>query len=393
MITVNIKVGSGDTAITKNVAGLKVQLATDQEAISDIINLLQEGIAKLTQPLILPNDVPNNASQAQAIINTELDTALKKEGIVLQGNPGGKGINPTGDWSHITYSGAIPQEGKPATNQISIIVNFGKDTQSLQNTNFKIKRAQTNKEQVEAIEGKIKNTDIIVPQGTNKDVTNKQTRAFLEGELKNLNPELEGDPGNGVQAPTGDFKKIFFTGGELEAGQPVTINIILISQDIPASKYGPSFSKIITNIQVTLAQSNQQIIDALTGEIINKTITLPYGKNYDPTNPDDKAIIFNNLKNANPLFQQALANLQNEVTTSLAGGMINMETTQATGLIFTLGYQDVTKDTNINIKINNTWDRVTSVDPSNSQPVQLGSTEYYATRKGLYYSLTQDGKT
>lgn len=93
----NIKVGSGDTAITKNVAGLKVQLATDQEATSNIVNLLQEGIAKLSKPIVLPSDAPNNASQAQAIINTELDSALKQEGIVLQGNPGSKGINPTGD--------------------------------------------------------------------------------------------------------------------------------------------------------------------------------------------------------------------------------------------------------------------------------------------------------
>ena len=97
MITVNIKVGSGSTAITKKVAGLKVQLATDQETTSNIINLLQEGLARLIQPLILPNDAPNNASEAQAIINTELDSALKQEGIVLHGNPGGKGINPTGD--------------------------------------------------------------------------------------------------------------------------------------------------------------------------------------------------------------------------------------------------------------------------------------------------------
>ena len=70
----------------------------------------------------------------------------------------------------------------PATNQIAIIVNFGKDSQELQDPNFKVKKAQTNEEQVKAIEGKIKNLDITVPEGTNPDVTNAKTRAFLEGE-------------------------------------------------------------------------------------------------------------------------------------------------------------------------------------------------------------------
>lgn len=233
-----------------------------------------------------------------------------------------------------------------------------------------------------------------MPEGSNPDVTNEQTRAFLEGELKDLNPELEGNPGDGVNVPTGDFKKIFFNGNDLQEGQTVKINIRIESQETPSTKYGPFAEKIIKNINVTLAKNNQQIIDSLAGQIINKTITLPYGKNYDPTNPDDKAIIFNNLKNANPLFQQALANLQNDVTTSLAGQVINMESTQAIGINLTLGYQDVTKDVNINIKINNTLDRLTQVvNRSNSQPVQLGSIAYYATRHGLYYSASQDGKT
>lgn len=383
-LQINIQVGSGSSMVTKNISGLKVQNATDPEAVSHLKTQIERGLP--AQPIILPPDVGNDASGNTNILNTELNGVLLNNNVTLNGNPGGPGVTPTGDWSHITYEGNIPsQAGTPGT--IKIIITFGAQKEIIDNV--EVKKAASNQERAEAIKGKIDPREVLtLPAGTNPDVTNPATRNALNNELKNENPNLEAS----------DLQHITYKGPSLDPpGDTVPIDAVITFGD-PIKSPATSYSLTIDNLPVVLAKTNAQILDALADELSQKTIQLPYGQNYDPTNDNDAKTIFDNLRNDNPQFKN---NPPVSINVSFSGSDIKMESEQPIAVDMTLKLGTSEKTIPLQVSVNNTWKqtifpqyrgsagrRATSASYNG---VKLGNIVYYATNNGLLYSSSTSG--
>ena len=380
-LTVNIKAGEGSSMVTKDVSGLKVQNATDPEAASNLKTAITEGFP-MTQPIILPSTVGSDANNEQTILNTELDSILQNNNVNLKGSPGSTNTNPTKDWSHISYEGTIP-------GTIKIIITFG--TQKEVINNVKVVKAQTNQQQAQALAGKIIQKNVIVPPNTNTDVTLPATKAVLDAELKTANPALEGNPGDGTTAnpPTGDFSHITYK-GTLRAKQTTTLNAVVKFAQTPSKTYGNPYTETINDVHAILGGTNQEILDSLAGEIDQtKTLALPYGKNYDPTNATDATTIFNALNSANPLFH-----LPHNITKNFSNDLVNMENAQPTTVNMTLTLGTATNVVPLAVGVNNIWkqtsfptNRGAVVRPRESKAsysgVDFGTWKYYASNNGL----------
>lgn len=211
-------------------------------------------------------------------------------------------------------------------------------------------KAKNNQQRAEALAGKIIQKEIVIPQGTPTNVDNPTTKAVLNTELQTANPTLQGNPGDGTSADpaTGDFSHISYT-GTLEAGKPASLAAVVQFAQTPKNLYGDPYSETVNDIQATLAGTPQQILDALAGEIDTaKTIKLPYGKTYDPTNATDAASISKTLKTANPLFK-----LPNNVTQTFSGGKIIMENDQPITISMNLKLGATTKSVSFPVGVNN----------------------------------------
>ena len=414
-IQIDVKVGSGSTVATSFIPDLEVQAATDAEVTHHLKDEITKGLQQIstTNPLILPHDIGTDptTSDATKAINVALDATLKKAGVTLDGHPGGAKTEPTGDWSDITYTGTIPTVGAqlPVV-PITIHVKYGDEQLTIL---LPVLEAQTNQEMATALSAKLNtliqsltNPTLDVPSNVNRDTTNEATREILNTELKSKDKDgiLKGDPGDGDHQPTGDFSKIYYTGGPLNppGGTAKDIGIKVRSNDTPVATYGPpAEEQVATGLQVTVAKTDQQNIDALFGEITEEDITLPYGTNYDTSDPTDINTIIGILENDNSAFKTALATplfTVNKPTFNFGDVVFNMENDPTKDLTMKLTWKGktYTYDNPIKASVNNTWTEhnsgLSSSATLRNAPLQIGNTLYLSSSVGLYKS-TDNGST
>ena len=406
-IKIDVKVGSGLDEATGFIPNLKVQAATDAEVTNHIKEEITKGLdqIQLTNPLDLPYDIGADptTSDATKAINVALDKALKAKGVTLNGDPG----TATGDWSDITYQGTIPAAG--TAGNITIRVEYG--GASPQTIDLPVIKAQTNQQMATAISNNIKtiinsisDKTLNVLGGLNLDVTNSKTRSLLNEQLKaaDTNDLLKGNPGDGTNPPTGDFSKIYYTGGNLTpSGGTKDVGIDVISNGDPKI-YGPQAEEKVANLlKVKVAKTDQEKVNALVGEVTNHNVTLDYGKNYNTAIPDDSQAILDKLKANNSNFTSSFASDFSGATLGLANATINMEATQTEDLTMNVTWngQTYSYDNLIQAKVNNTWQQkpINFSGPRvegqlRNAPVQIGSTLYLDSTRGLYES-TDNGNT
>ena len=320
----------------------------------------------------------------------------------------GAGKAPTGDWSDITYGKSgetIPSAGTEGI--ITIGVQYGKA--SPRQIKLPILKAKTNQQTVTEISDELKtiipdipSQTITVPAGVNTDVTNSVTRAVLNTELKNVaNGKLKGSPGDGINPPTGDFSKIYYTGGPLvPSGTVDNVVVHVNSNNAPSATYGPTAQAEVPGLKVAVAQTDQETITSLFNLIDDKDINLPYGKDYKTSDPTDSNTILDILKENNTLFKNDLASDVKGATFDFGDIPIGMEDATPKNITMNLAWKGTTytysSDPGLKASVNNTWTQsnplTTASQSLNNSPRQIGNALYLNSTEGLYKS-TDDGKT
>lgn len=224
--------------------------------------------------------------------------------------------------------------------KIKIIITYGDQKEVI--NNVEVKKAASNQERAEAVRGKIDPRQVLtLPAGTNPDVTNSATRKVLNDELQNENPNLQ----------NGDLEHITYQGPSLNpAGAILPVDAVITFGD-PVKSPSTSYVLKIDNLPVVLAKTNAQILDALTDELSQKTIQLPYGKNYDPTNDNDAKTIFDKLRSENAEFKN---NPPLSINASFSGSNIKMENGQPIAVDMTLKLGTSKKIIPLQVSVNNT---------------------------------------
>ena len=234
---------------------LNVTVAQSDQEKADAIKDKIATVA-LEVPAGTPTDTSNTTTKAA------IDTKLKTANTKLSDD----------DIAKITYTGVL-QPGIATNIQAKIKIN---DDEAL--VILSVTLLQTDQEKADAIKDSIKNTTITVPSGTNPDASDSTTKVAIDDALKAENPHLSDTV----------LAKITYS-GTLEAGKTVTVVATISERGATATK----------NLQVILAQTDQQKADAIKDKITVLDISLPAGTNPDTANPATKTLIDNALKAAN----------------------------------------------------------------------------------------------
>ncbi len=186
-----------------------------------------------------------NAATIEAI-----KTALKSENPRL-------GIE---DLAKISFADAMLQSGVSTT--VKAIITVGTATAE---KDLKVTLAKTDQQKANAIRDKITNTNLTVSESTNPDITNANTIEAIKTALQSENDALTAD----------DLSAIGFTGDNLQSGVNAAIKANIQVKAAKAEK----------DLNVKLAQTDQEKADAIKDKITDDTLDIPVGTNVDTTNP------------------------------------------------------------------------------------------------------------
>ena len=203
--------------------------------------------------------------------------------------------------------------------------------------------AATDQQKADRIKNKITNVNLNIPASNDPDTTNSYTIAAIKNALKGANTTLT----------TEDLATISFSDTTLQAGTPVTVTATITVGQATATK----------DLNVTLAQSDQQQADAIKAKINDVDLTVP-----PETNPDTTA----------SATVDAIKVVLEAENVSLSASDLNYITFSNTTLqkgsstpviaIITVGTATATKDLNITLaqsdqdKANAIRDKITNVD-------------------------------
>ena len=216
-----------------------------------------------------------------------------------------------------------------------ITVGDGTDQYKTMINNIKVTVAQTNQQIADAIAGKINNKTIMLPDGTNTDLTNQNTKNALEAELQTANPNLT----------TADLKYISFQNGPLAT--PGTAKDITITVNVNEAKGGTLGQVLINDLNVKIANNDLDSLKAFRGLITQKNITLPYGREY--AGGHDHDLLLKKIEAANP----ALKNYEPPIAFTF-DGTIPREARSATTINTTLRLNNESITVDFNFIVNNT---------------------------------------
>lgn len=342
IIQINIKVGTGASAGSASVNNVKCHSATQKQTANkdEAQAIAQKVNAQLPTQIDVPSDTNRDTTTeaTRTILNTELAHSITS----LTGTTGTSTVLPTGDWSHITYEGQLATPGSEGTIKMIITEGNGNDQYKTVIDNIKVTVAQTNQQIANAIAGKINNKTIMLPDGTNTDLTNPNTKNALEAELRTANPSLT----------TADLKYISFQNGPLAT--PGTAKDITVAVNVNETTRGAVGQVLINDLSVKITNNDLDSLKAFRDLMTQKNITLPYGKEYE--GGVDHDLLLAKIEAANP----ALKNYQPPITFTF-NGTIPLEATTATTIPTTLSLNGESITVDINFRVNNTWKQVRSV--------------------------------
>ena len=216
-----------------------------------------------------------------------------------------------------------------------ITVGDGDDQYKTMIDNIKVTVAQTNQQIANAVAGKINNKTIMLPDGTNTDLTNQNTKNALEAELKNANPSLTTD----------DFQYISFQNGPLAT--PGTAKDITVAVNVHETAGGVAGQVLINDFNVKIVNNDLDSLKAFRNLITQKTITLPYKKDY--AGGVDHDLLLAKIEAANP----ALKTYQPPITFTF-DGTIPLEATAPTTIPTTLSLNGQSITVDLNFTVNST---------------------------------------
>ena len=286
--------------------------------------------------------------------------------------------NPTltdDDLATITFAKTTLQVGSSVVVAATIKVGSATDTVDLNVTLL-----ASDQQKVDAIKNKITDTSLTVPSGTNPDTTNSTTIAAIKIVLQSVNPTLTDD----------DLAAITFAGTTLQVGTGVTVTATI--------KAGSATDTI--DLNVTLAQSDEQKADAIKGKIAKVNLTVPAGTNPDTTNAGTIAAIKTSLKTANPTLTDDDLN-----TITFASATLQAGISVIVPITITVGTATVGKDITVTLlqsdqqKADAIKAKITNVDlvvPAGTNPDTTNAATITAIKKALQTAnpaLTNDDLT
>ena len=251
------------------------------------------------------------------------------------------------DLNYIGFSDTTLQAGSSVTVIATITVGSATATKDLNVT-----LAQTDQQKANAIKDKITNVGLTIPAGTNPDTSNAATITAIKNALETENQTLTVD----------DLSTITLANTTLQAGSSVTVTATITVGSATATK----------NLNVTLAQSDQQKADAIKDKITNDTFNIRAGTNPDTTNTATITAIKTALQNANrTLTGGDLSTIAFASTTLQAGSSVTVIAT------ITVGSATATIDLNVTLtqtdqqKVDAIKAKITNVDltvPAGTNP-------------------------
>ena len=247
--------------------------------------------------------------------------------------------NPTitaDDLAKITFNAVDLKLG--GTVVVKATIKVGKATA---NKNLNVTLANTDKENANAIKDKIAIVNLTVPSGISPNTTNPATATAIRTALRAENPELTAD----------DVSKITFSTTTLQAGTPVAVTATIAVGDATAQK----------DLNVKLAQTDQQKADAIIDKIDEPTFNVPTGTNPDTMNIATTKAIKDALKAANPTLTDddlmkitfTNTNLRPYTPVTVVATITVGEATATTNLNLTIASTDKQKANYIKDKITN----------------------------------------
>ena len=333
-VTATVKINTA-----KATKDLNVTVAATNQQKADAI---RDKIAKveLTVPIGTNPDTTNIATISA------LKTALVEENSSLKED----------DLALITFSDTTLQAGRDVEVIATITVGTG-SSEATANKDLMVTLTPTDQEKAEAIKDKITDVDLTVPTDTSPDTTNSATITAIKKALKSENDTLT-DP---------DLRTITLASAILDAGKSVTVAATIT--------VGTGMATI--DLNVTLAQTDQQKANAIKDKITNDTFNVPAGTNPDTTNAATITAIKDALQNANSTLTNqdlgaikfASATLRDNIPVPVQANITVGAATATRGLIITLAETDQQKVDAIKAKITNVdLTLVASVNPETTNP-------------------------
>ena len=223
------------------------------------------------------------------------------------------------DLNAITFSATTLQAGNSIPVIAIITVGSGMASKDLNVT-----LAQTDQQKADAIKAKITNANLDIPAGTDPDTSNAATITAIKAALRGLNQTLTAD----------DVQKIMLNSTTLTAGSAVTVTATITAGTATAT----------IDLNVTLAQTDQQKANAIKDKITNVDVSIIAGLTPDPTNPQTRAAIRSAIGNANTtLTADDLTKITFSNTPLIPGSAVTI----TAGI--TVGSETVTIDINVTL--------------------------------------------
>ncbi len=264
---------------------------------------------------------------------------------------------------------AILTAGKPLTMTATITVGTGVATKELNVT-----LAKTDEQKANAIKDKITNDTFNVPAGTNPDTSNAATITAIKTALQNANSTLT----------TEDLGTITFASTTLQDNIPVAVQATITVGTETATK----------GLIITLAETDQQKVDAIKAKITNVDLTLVSSVDTATTNPDTDAFIGTALISENQsITSEDLGKISYADTTLQAGQSVVVVATIAVGtasdtinLNVTIAQTDQQKADAIKDRI---FNRNINIDVISGQTASFYSTDTFGVRDLIKLVLRQ----
>lgn len=221
--------------------------------------------------------------------------------------------------------------------------------------------ANSDIEQAQAIRDKITTTTgLEVDPNTNPNATDQDTEIKINVALRGVNP-LGG-------LTNSDLSKITYQ-GTLEKGRavPLTGTITFGTASIDFA------------VQVSLAQTNAEIAEAIKQKINQPNLVLPTFTTGDVGS--NQGLLIDTLLEENPVLADDAGRLAFlNLTTNILSGQNN-------NVVLAIRVGDQTVTTNLNVTLNNIFTKTSLQNTWNEDsPVKIGNRIYSATQEGLFYS-------
>ena len=275
--------------------------ATDQQKADRIKN-------KITNVnLNIPAGTDPDTTNAYTI--SAIKTALKSDNPTLT----------TEDLATIGFSDTTLQAGSSVVVKATITVGQATDEKDLNVT-----LAQSDQQQADAIKEKINDVDLTVPPETNPDTTVSATVDAIKVVLEAENVSLSAS----------DLNYITFSDTTLQKGSSTPVIAIIKVGSATATK----------DLNITLAQSDQEKANAIRDKITNVDLTVPIGTDTDTNNDATITAIKTALEAENQtLTTDDLGTITLATTTLRAGTPVTVTAT------ITVGSATATRDLNVTL--------------------------------------------